>query len=249
MIEKDNPALEAFIVSRWKEALRAALNRNAGETLSGLVHNLHNYAHSLAMQMEMFNNVFEQSPSTPLSSQKRSLQRMTGLSLDFTQECSTLSLRASYTGCEPTCIELPEFLDWIQGFWRQNLFFKHHVQFHIHIGNEVPKHVHIAPGGLVYFLEEGMKNGLEALAGTPKNPQEVVCNLEVTREQGGLQLVLSTPTALDPSIDPWHVGSSTKNGHLGLGLPLLRICCREMGWKCRLTGDDQSTALSCALPL
>jgi len=249
MIAKDNPALEAFIFARWKECLRAALNRNVGEILSGVVHNLNNYAHSLSMQMEVFNNVSERSPSTPLSSQKRSLQRMTGLSTDFTQECSTLSHRASYTECEPTCIDLPIFLDWLQNFWRHNLFFKHHVQFHIHMDDQVPKHIDIVPGGLVYFLEEGMKNGLEALADTPKKDQEVRCDLEITRDQGDLQFVLSTPTVLNPCIDPWHVGSSTKNGHLGLGLPLLRICCREMEWKCRLIGDDQSTALSCALPL
>ncbi|MDZ7760463.1 MAG: hypothetical protein U5L00_09435 [Desulfovermiculus sp.] len=240
--------VEAFLSTRWREAMQAALERNAGELLSGLAHNLHNYAHSFSMQMELLNNAWQRNPKSPLWSQKRSFERMTAFSSDFFSECSSLSDRPFYARFKPDSIDISSFLDWLQGFWRHNLFFKHHMQVDISLAQDVPKQVSLTPGGLLYCLEEGLKNGMESLAGTGGSQENFQIYLQIATGKEGLEFALHTPTSLDPGIDPWQVGTSTKPDHLGLGLPLLRIGCREMGWDCRLSDDDRSTTLSFTVP-
>jgi len=160
--------------------MRVALARNAGALIPGLVHNLHNFAHSLSMQMEMWESILVKNPDLPFSAQQRSFQRMTRTCSDFAADCSILSQRSDYSGFEPAFVLLSPALDWIKDFW--------------------------------------------------------------------INFALRSPTALDQGIDPWQAGSSTKPGHLGFGLPLLRIGCREMGWTCALTGDARATTLSFAVP-
>ncbi|MFO7878227.1 MAG: hypothetical protein R6U55_16795 [Desulfovermiculus sp.] len=249
MTAQDNSGFEAFLSTRWQEAVHAALARNAGELVAGLVHNLHNYAHTFSMQMEMWNYALQRNPSASISSQQRSLQRMTALSSDFTHECSVLGDRTFYTGLEPTSIQLSSALHWLESFWRHNLFFKHHVQLDIHMGVQALTHLTIRPGMLIYGLEEGIKNGVESLTGTMEGQKVFHFDLEVTASSSFLSFILRSPTALDQSIDPWQAGTSTKEGHFGLGLPLLQIGCQKMGWNCQLHGDDRSTSLHLALPV
>lgn len=240
--------IQAFLSARWQEAMLAALERNAGALMPGLAHNLHNYAHSFSMQMELLHNAWQRNPEASLSSQKRSLQRMIGFSSDFSSACAILSNRNVYTRFEPDRFDLLPLLDWLQAYWGHNLFFKHRIQLDISVGQEVPEQVLLLPGGLVYCLEEGMKNGMEPLAETGGNQANFHFQLKVGAGREGLEFALHTPTFLDPSLDHWQAGTSTKTGHLGLGLPLLQIGCREMGWDCRLSGDSCSTVLSITIP-
>jgi hypothetical protein len=237
-----------FISANWPYLMREALDRNAGHLLPGLVHNLHNYAHSFSMQMEMWDMALEKNPNCPFSGQQRSLQRMTNSCSDFATECSILSQRSRYTEFEPTFISFASALDWIKSFWKHNLFFKHFVHLEIVFGDSIPDGVTLRPGGFIYALEEGLKNALESMNIRKKEVGVFVLHLDVMAEKECINFALRSPTALDQSIDPWQAGSSTKPGHLGFGLPLLRIGCREMGWYCRLTGDDRSTVLSFAVP-
>jgi hypothetical protein len=174
---------------------------------------------------------------------------LTGFSSEFSSACAILSNRNVFTQFEPDRIDLVPFLDWLQAFWRHNLFFKHRIQLEISLDQEVPEQVLLFPGGLVYCLEEGLKNGMEPLVETGGNQANFHFQLKVTAGREGLEFALHTPTSLDPSLDHWQAGTSTKPGHLGLGLPLLRIGCREMGWQCRLSGDSSSTTLSFTVPL
>ncbi len=248
MMHEGEIGIQTFLSTRWQKAMQAALERNAGELMPGLAHNLHNYAHSFSMQMELLYNAWQQNPEASLSSQQRSLQRMTGFSSDFSSACAILSNRNIFTQFEPDRVDLVPFLDWLQAFWRHNLFFKHRIQLDISLGQEVPEQVYLHPGGLVYCLEEGLKNGMESLAEAGGNQANYHFQLKVTAGREVLEFVLQTPTSLDPSLDHWQVGSSTKTGHLGLGLPLLRIGCREMDWECRLSGDSSLTTLSFTVP-
>jgi hypothetical protein len=249
MTAQGNTGFDTFLVPRWQAAVHAALARNAGELMAGLVHNLHNYAHTFSMQMEMWNSAQQRNPSASIFSQQRSLQRMTALSSDFARECSVLGDRSLYTGLEPSSIQLSSALNWLEGFWKHNLFFKHYVQLDIKMEGDTPAHLTIRPGMLIYGLEEGIKNGVESLTGTVEGQKVFNFDLEVTAKNACLNFTLRTPTVLDHSIDPWQAGASTKTDHLGLGLPLLQIVCRKMGWNCQLRGDDQSTSLHLALPL
>lgn len=249
MTTQGNTGFDVFLSPRWQEAVHAALARNAGELIAGLVHNLHNYAHTFSMQMDMWNNALQRNPNAPMSSQQRSLQRMTALSSDFSQECSVLGQRTFYAGLEPASIELSSALHWLETFWRHNLFFKHHVQLDINMGAHALTSLTIRPGMLIYGLEEGIKNGVESLTGKKESQKVFHFDLEVTASSSSLRLTLRSPTALDQSIDPWQAGTSTKEGHFGLGLPLLQVGCRKIGWDCQLCGDDQSTSLHLALPV
>jgi hypothetical protein len=241
--------LDTYLSRAWAELVLAALNRNAGQLLPGLGHNLHNYAHAFSMQMEMWSAAMGKTPDLPFSSQQRSLQRMVDMSTSFSRECRILSKRTEYTTLEPVSIHLPSVLDWLPEFWRHNLLFKHHVRFEVTLSGRIPEDITLRPAGLLYALEEGIKNAVESLGSWPQLQGEFSLALDVAEDNGWIAFALSSPTQLDPSIAPWQAGASTKPGHMGLGLPLLRICCHNLGWQCRLSGDDQTTTLLVAIPL
>ncbi|MFP4258742.1 MAG: hypothetical protein ACLFRE_07035 [Desulfovermiculus sp.] len=249
MTTQGNTSFDTFLSLQWQAAVHAALARNAGELMAGLVHNLHNYAHTFSLQMDMWNNALQRNPNASISSQQRSLQRMTALSSDFNQECSVLGQRTFYTCLQPTSFQLSSALHWLESFWQHDLFFKHRVQLNINMGAHALNSLTIRPGLLIYGLEEGIKNGVESLNGEEEGQKVFQFDLDVIANSSSIRFTLRSPTVLDQSIDPWQAGTSTKTDHLGLGLPLLQIVCRKMGWNCQLRGDDQGTNLVLAVPL
>ena len=235
--------------AHWQTWVLSILNQNTGGLLGGLVHNLHNHAHTLSMQAEMWEHSLSKAPDAPASSLQRSFQRIQTLSSEFSGECRTLSERTHLQSFEPALLPVHNTLEWLKKFWVHNLFFKHHVQFMIQQDKQVPQAVTLPPAPFVFCLEEGLKNALEALPPEAAHTgQPSPLHLDILMTSSGMDFELTSPTSLTTSLDPWQPGVSSKTGHLGLGLPLLWICCEHMGWQCDLQGDPKSTTLRLVIP-
>ena len=104
--------------------------RTAGSMLDGIVHNLNNPAHALAMQAELLANHLKKDPVPPgLSTLQGKVERLRHVGMDIKEQIEVLSWRHAYTRTSMELLDPRHFGTWLLQFWRNNLFFqtqRHH---------------------------------------------------------------------------------------------------------------------------
>lgn len=220
------------------------LSQNAGQLLPGLGHNLQNHVHPLKIQLELLVQLAAQAGPQA----QKGISRLQQTSQKLQELCSQIEQRSWYTGQEPSPVDLEHFCCWLREFWKHNLFFKHQVSLELVTRDISGLSMLLPPYALTMCLEEGLKNALEACR--QEDPEkERQLRLQVKRTEQGLLLELTSPAGLPQGLNPWEPGSSSKEGHLGLGLYLVQYLCRLQDWSCVLEGENSSSRFALLLAL
>lgn len=139
--------------------------RTAGSMLDGIVHNLNNPAHALAMQAELLANHLKKDPVPPgLSTLQGKVERLRHVGMDIKEQIEVLSWRHAYTRTSMELLDPRHFGTWLLQFWRNNLFFKHNVTMDMAV-DPAPPHVQVVPLALLWCLEEPLFSIADVLGG------------------------------------------------------------------------------------
>ncbi|MFO8032921.1 MAG: hypothetical protein R6U22_10285 [Desulfohalobiaceae bacterium] len=223
------------------------LLKNAGEMLPGLSHNLQNYVHAFRMQLELWEQRSQQGSDQLLAQSPKAMGRLQQTSQDLGSFCELLEQRSFYTALDKSPVHLERFCSWLRDFWKHNLFFKHQIQLELYTEGISGLSLLLPPYALTMCLEEVLKNALQACA--LDNPQgEFQFRLQAEKQEQAVLINLISPTQPPQDLDPWEAGSSSKNGHLGLGLYLVQYLCRTQNWSCSLESNQQQTCFSLQIP-
>lgn len=216
-----------------------------GRKVNGLIHNMNNYIHVVDMQMAMLMAKASSSGDQPLSAFESKLSKSAmGMSrivkaLQSNGQCSF------YAQKEPAQINIADFLAWLMQFWENDLFFKHKVSSELNLQAE-GLNLLLSPFHLTVCLEQGIRNALEAYQEVSSSGENRLM-VDVTCPGEGVSIEVSSYTML-PEFDPWEEGSSSKPGHLGMGLPVSLFMARNMGWKIDLHKEGEKTVYSVLMP-
>jgi hypothetical protein len=222
----------------WFALAKHYLQATAGELLSGTIHNINNHLHVLDMQVELLNNKMDSIQAGETQGLEKRLTRLSQASKGISDLIQETGKRQFYLQTESSQVDISEFLHWQYNFWGNNLFFKHHINLELDIASESPSSLQMPPCLLTFCIEQALKNALEAC--TADNAETLELRIAVQPYHSGLSITLFSPTELpqneeSSSLDPWEPGSSSKPGHLGLGLPLINHCAQAAGWECELS--------------
>ncbi len=227
--------------------VRQYLQANAGNLLPGFVHNMNNYLQVLDMQLELISRKGPSGLSGGAEDQGR-LERLLKSVEGLTVQLKCADKRHFYSGEEQTQINLPGYLAWLKDFWDNNLYFKHHVQLSLDLEPDIPS-LEVPPLFLTFCLEEPLKNALESCqAQNSEGDQTISMPLRLFRHEQGVAFQLISPTRLPRDITPWEMGSTTKPGHLGIGLFLVEHYARLLGWSVSLEQDDATVRYTLSVP-
>ncbi len=229
----------------WRTWVPIYLQMYAGMKLPGVTHNLNNYVHILDMQFSLINSKMNSSPETPLSEFGSRMQKIndnTNGLMDFMHINSQWSF---YTQKELIQTSVPDFLNWLQRFWTNDLYCKHKTHIDLNISESLPN-LELPAYALTFCLEQPLANAVEGCQ--QKDPEgDHHVTLQAVPENNGIRFNLHSPTEI--CVDsPWEAGTSTKKGHLGLGLFLLEELCRELNWEPTLNRGNGSTEYQLFIP-
>ncbi|MFO7727138.1 MAG: hypothetical protein R6X11_02310 [Desulfonatronovibrio sp.] len=214
-----------------------------GQRVHGLIHNLNNHIHVVDMQMAMLVARSDSSGEEPLGNYKEKFSRLasgTSRMVDSLQrngQCSFFAQKSQ------TQINVKDYLEWILAFWENDLFFKHKVSCEL-ISENHDINIQVPPFHLTLCLDQGIRNALEACQEINPDAEHSMI-LEADSKDKGINLAITSFTRL-PQIDPWGEGTSSKSGHLGMGLPVAAFLARRMGWELdlRYSGDETRFLIS-----
>lgn len=232
--------------SQYPALARQYLFATAGTLLPGLVHNLNNYLQVLDMQLELINRKDQGNMGPAGSNLSNSLDRLAKSVSGLSDQLQSTDTRTFYCSEEQTQINLDAYLQWLDSFWGNNLFFKHHIDFQIKVQPDIPS-LEVPPFYLTLCLEEPLKNAVEALRETEPETS-VAIRLEATAQGEGVLFKLISPGRIKEGIDPWQEGATTKATHMGYGLNLVAHFSEKLGWSSSLNQSDSETTYSLTVP-
>ncbi len=218
-----------------------------GDMFSGMLHNLNNHVQILEMQHCMLKSRLESRPQAPASEYAEKMERFSRELSVLAGNVHTNSEYVYYTRKEPAQINLGrQYADWILDFWRNNLHFKHRMNCTAQVECR-DVNLELPPFCLTICLEQGIRNAVEDFRfRDPEQEREMALHISSYGE-GGAFFRVDSQTALDePS--PWEEGSSSKPGHLGMGLPVVRYICSCMGWSVDLKSKGNETRFELQIP-
>ena len=233
-------------IEEWRMLARTYLAANAGRQLPGMTHNANNFCHVLEMQLELFQNKIQRNPALAagelapkFSRLTQAVDRIAGILKDNEQH-------TFYTEETPNLLDIPLFIAWLNRFWTCNLFFKHKLTRHIICPDNLPV-LRIPPYILTLSMDEALKNIIEACTDKDPNKQQEM-TLEITPHKEGAAFILTGPSTLPENLDPWGEGTTSKPGHLGLGLPMVKVLTEHVGWSVDLETDGEKTIFRLEIP-
>jgi hypothetical protein len=233
-------------IEEWHILARTYLMANAGRQIPGMTHNANNFCHVLEMQLELFQNKIKRDPTIAAKELAPKFSRLTQAVDRLTSMLKDNELHTFYTEENINVIDIPPFIAWLNRFWTSNLFFKHKLTKDIICADNLPA-LKIPPYILTLSMDEALKNAVEACAArSPKTQQPIT--LEVAPHAQGVAFMLTSPTGIKENFDPWLEGSTTKPGHLGLGLPMVKALAEQVGWSVDLVTDGEKTTFRLAIP-
>lgn len=221
------------------------LMEGIGRKVHGLVHNLNNLVHVVDMQLSMLSTKSQTSADTPIGSFREKISRSSGGTSKIVQSLQKSGHFSFFTQKHQAQINIPEFITWLLEFWENDLFFKHKVKC-LTSFEDAGINLSIPPFHLTLCLEQGIRNALEACQGMDESA-DYVLNIDVNTEGQGLRISLTSPTMI-ADLDPWAEGSSSKDGHLGMGLPVCSFVASRLGWNIELNCNGQETEFSVSIP-
>lgn len=132
---------------------RESALRTAGDMLCGIVHNLNNPTHVLAMQTELFQGALRKdSDHVDAHKLQDNCGRLQHIAEDLKSQIDVLSWRASYLNMSLELVDPVHFGTWFLQFWRNNLFFKHNMTVDLE-ADPPPPHVLAVPLALLWSIE------------------------------------------------------------------------------------------------
>ena len=224
--------------SAWVILGHQYLQATAGSFLSGVTHNLNNAVHIIDLQLELLQRKL--SAHVDRGQVESRLERMGQASHSMGDQLYHLRHRFFYTQVEATQIDFPQYLEWIDTFWNNNLFYKHNIQLEQEIAPEVPN-LELPPFFLTLCMEEPLKNAVRACR-TADLEKEHTLHLSVQPWRSGVRIILDSYEPLPESLELWDEGVSTYIGRQGLGLPLVKHLSRAIDWEVALYPSEQGGA-------
>ena len=217
-----------------------------GEMFSGMLHNLNNHVQILEMQYSMLKSRMESQPQSPVSDYieriERSSRELSGLAGNVHANAEYVY----YTRKDPAQVNLDQYMNWLLEFWRNNLHFKHMVNCSLEVQSR-DINLEIPPFCLTLCLEQGIRNAVEDfMVAAPEQERKMALHI-TSHGKGGAFLQVASQTTL-PELDPWEEGSSSKPGHLGLGLSVVEYICSCMGWEADLKSKQDETRFELKIP-
>ncbi|MFP4083674.1 MAG: hypothetical protein ACLFP9_00285 [Desulfonatronovibrio sp.] len=216
-----------------------------GQRIHGLIHNLNNHIHVVDMQLSMLVARSDSSGKDPLGCYKEKISRLasgTSKMVDSLQrngQCSFFAQKSQ------TQINVKDYLGWILAFWNNDLFFKHKVSCELVFANK-DINLQVPPFYLTFCIDQGIRNALEACQEmNPDGEHRMI--LEADSKDRGVSLAIISFTEM-AEIDPWGEGTSSKSGHLGMGLPVCAFLARRMGWDIDLQNSGDETRFLISIP-
>jgi signal transduction histidine kinase len=233
-------------MEEWRILARTYLAANAGRQLPGMTHNANNFCHVLEMQLELFQSKIQRDPALAAGELAPKFSRLTQAVDKLTSMLKDNEQHTFYTEENPTLLDIPHFVAWLNRFWTCNMFFKHKLTKNIICPDDLPA-LHLPPFILTLSLDEALKNAIEACTDNdPQAHQEIT--LEITPHVRGAAFILISPSMLPKNLDPWAEGSTSKPNHLGLGLPMVKALAEEVGWSVYLTTEGETTTFRLEIP-
>ncbi|MBT8764049.1 HAMP domain-containing histidine kinase [Desulfohalobiaceae bacterium Ax17] len=221
------------------------LDASCGGKLYGLMHNLNNVAHILDMQLALLNSVLTKNPLTTLKDQSKRLGYLNQGSKKLLQALDLNSQRAFYLQQDQVEASPNDFLHWLEAFWQNDLFFKHKVKCQFNLAQNIPV-IECPAFALTFCIEHALANAVEAYKQKdPESEHDLV--IMVLPYGNGVEFKIISRTKLSVQ-DPWQPWQTTKPGHLGLGLTLIKFLCSRLNWTASLTGENGDTVFSLKIP-
>ena len=216
-----------------------------GLRINGLLHNLSNYVHVVDMQLAMLAAKAGSAGHEPLDSYKDKIAKSSAGNsklVEFLQKNAQCSFFAQKS---QTQINITDYLSWFVEFWNNDLFFKHKVSCRLKFATE-DINLQLPPFHLTLCLDQGIRNAVEACQAISVNDEHELV-LEAVAKGKGVKLMLTSNTQL-ADLDPWLPGSSSKSGHLGMGLPICAYLAERVGWRIDLHSSGNQTTFMIAIP-
>ena len=214
------------------------LQATAGSFLSGVTHNLNNAVHIIDLQLELLQRKL--SAHVDRGQIESRLERMGQASHSMGEQLYHLRHRFFYTQVEATQIDFPQYVEWLDTFWNNNLFYKHNIQLEQEIAPEVPN-LELPPFFLTVCLEEALKNAVRACRTADLEKQHTL-HLSLHPWQSGVRIILDSFEPVPDTLDIWGEGASTYAGRQGMGLPLVKHLSGMVGWEIGLSPTEQGGA-------
>lgn len=226
-------------VSRWINLARLYLDAAGGRYLPGMIHNANNFCHIISMATELLRTGTGSDPDAKLT---KIADADTGLQAIF----NTAVYRSQLLDCVSRKTGIAEVIQNELDFYHNCLFFKHHIQIELSVPRSLP-HVTLPPMALLYCLEAGIDNAVEACEATG-HPGVHELPVAVSDEGEGMRISVTSPTTLPEDLDPFSPETGSKPDRPGMGLTIARRLCQELGWTVSLFGNDESSTYSLRIP-
>jgi len=216
-----------------------------GKKVKGLIHNLNNHVHVADMYLSMLASRSASSGDQPLAGFKDKLSRAAGATARIVGSLQENGQLTFFSQKNQALINIRDYLEWLLEFWKNDLFFKHEISCELIFENH-DINLRVIPYYLTLCLEQGIGNAVEAYQETGLTNKHKLL-IYVVSEKKRLDLTVKSFTQV-PDLNPWLEGSSSKPGHLGMGLPLSAYLAESMGWHIDLQGGRSETNLLISVP-
>ncbi len=217
-----------------------------GQKIHGLIHNLNNHAHVMDMQVNMLAAKADSSADEPLKAYEDKLARLANGTASIVENLQKNGRCSFFAQKSQTQINVHDFLSWMVDFWGNDLFFKHHISCRL-FHEDQGINLQMPPFYLTLCLEQGIRNVVEACHEMESSKKHRLQIRALPAGNGGVKIILQSSTQV-PDLDPWAQGSSSKPGHLGMGLPLAAFLAGRMGWSINLSKGESETGLEIIIP-
>ncbi|TVQ98613.1 MAG: hypothetical protein EA399_10415 [Desulfovibrionales bacterium] len=194
--------LTASLLDLAAERCRA----NAGDMLNGIVHNLNNPVHAMAMQTELLQNTLRKEGLDALRSnlQEKS-SRLQRVGEELKAQLETLAWRDAYVSRNRQLIDPMHFGSWLLQFWQGNLLFKHGVSTTL-VTEPAPPHLQAIPLALTWCFEEPLRALLQfAQIQGSQDTIDLVFELGPASDSGLLARMTATCLTEQPMVERWEI--------------------------------------------
>ncbi len=210
--------------------------RTAGFMLGGIVHNLNNPTHALAMQSELLANASRKGGIEPEKLLAK-CERLKHVGEDLKSQLDILAWRNAYASPVAELLDPIHFTGWFLQFWRNNLFFKHSITVDLET-DPPPPHVKIIPVALLWLLEEPLQAMTKAFSAQQPTPELGMRFETKGLDQDGVKFsILVTPATQNGSFSKIVVEHEESIRKLALGL----------GWEWQCSGDGSMFSVQARL--
>ncbi|GAU08827.1 ATP-binding protein [Desulfoplanes formicivorans] len=230
----------------WLHLARTRVLANAGGQIPGMTHNANNFCHVLEMQLELFRGKIHRQPDMPAADLLPKFDRLTQAVNKLAEMLRDNELHSFFMDEEVTMIDVGQFMEWVDRFWTNNLFYKHKIIRDMAIHDSLPT-LQLPPFLLTLTVDEALKNAVEACMDKDPGGQHNL-GFEMAPLGQGIVCTLTSPTTFPHDLAPFEEHATTRPDHFGLGLPMVKFFADQAGWNLDLTTTGEQTTFRLEIP-